>query len=404
MPAGLVDAGASSLATFVAGVAAARLLDPAVLGGYAVLFSVWVFTQQIPLQLILVPAEARLAAVDVGRRAGALGRNLALAAPFSVFAAVLTVAAVAFVPAEVGSGPALRLAVTAGAVAALFPLQQHVRSLLHLARRHWAAASMSAIRLVVTSVLILAGWSSGVDPAFVPFGALAVGDAVTVAAALLLTRSAPSASGGRVRTLVAAGRWLLVGMSLPPAAGVLVNVAVAHLAGSDTLGFAEAARVVAQPVLVAATGLAAVLRPSSMEAAVAFDGRRARRVSRRFTLLMAAIALAYLLWTVTPAPFNVLRLLVPVGFSVPGLVAASVVAAFANGLSPLYVSELVAADRARGVAVTQFAAAAARSVTTAAVTALGAFTVPVAAAAAGATRVGFALRILRHTYRRAVGD
>ncbi len=69
LPAGLVDAGASSLATFVTGVAATRLLDSSELGAYAIFFSAWLLASQLPTALILVPAEAKLVHIPSKERA-----------------------------------------------------------------------------------------------------------------------------------------------------------------------------------------------------------------------------------------------------------------------------------------------------------------------------------------------
>ena len=143
------------------------------------------------------------------------------------------------------------------------------------------------------------------------------------------------------------------------------------------------------------------MRPASMEAAVSCDHRRARQISSRFTVLLGGIAAGYGLWMVLPSPWNPIRFMIPLAFSVSGLVAVSVLAALANGLSPLYVSELVASGQTRNVAVVQGVAALGRGLTAALAPAFGAFTVPAAAVAAGILRIGVALRKLSGIYQEA---
>ncbi len=64
--------------------------------------------------------------------------------------------------------------------------------------------------------------------------------------------------------------------------GVLLIV---ELAGPEAMGFAEAARVAAQPILVLATGLSAVLGPRGMEAAIRRTRPQAQKVLRLFLTL-----------------------------------------------------------------------------------------------------------------------
>ena len=54
---GLLDAGLSSLATFVMGFYAARYLPPTILGGYALVFSAFMLMTKVPSQLLFKPAE-----------------------------------------------------------------------------------------------------------------------------------------------------------------------------------------------------------------------------------------------------------------------------------------------------------------------------------------------------------
>ena len=66
-------------------------------------------------------------------------------------------------------------------LAALFgPMQEHARRLLHLSSMHWAAAAVSVVRMVVVAVALAIGWASGLGSDWLPFGALAAGDMLSL--------------------------------------------------------------------------------------------------------------------------------------------------------------------------------------------------------------------------------
>ena len=69
LSAGVIDAGASSLATFLAALVAARTLTATEMGAYALVFAAWTLATQVPSQLIYASAEARLGAGSTSRRA-----------------------------------------------------------------------------------------------------------------------------------------------------------------------------------------------------------------------------------------------------------------------------------------------------------------------------------------------
>ena len=187
-------------------------------------------------------------------------------------AALLTLSVGGLVPSDVPAQATWALALTGGLAALFAPLQEHARRLLHLSSMHWAAAAVSVVRLVVVAVVLTMGLAFGLGSVWLPLGALAAGDLLSLIMAMV-RRGIP---GGRelryrVRDLAGTGVWLLVGAMVAPAAGFLISFLVTRLAGSADLGLAEAARIAAQPALVLAVGLSAVLRPEAMEAAVRFD-------------------------------------------------------------------------------------------------------------------------------------
>jgi hypothetical protein len=70
LPAGLLDAGLASLASFVVGVYAARFLPASELGAYALFFTAFLLAAVVPAQLILTPAEIAAVGVARGERVG----------------------------------------------------------------------------------------------------------------------------------------------------------------------------------------------------------------------------------------------------------------------------------------------------------------------------------------------
>jgi len=104
---------------------------------------------------------------------------------------------------------------------------------------------------------------------------------------------------------------------------------------------------VAQPILVVATGLSAVLAPPSMSAGLRRDRAEARRVSRVFYGVTAGLGILYLAVTAVDWPLNPFVRLVPAAYDVSWLVAVSVVASSLNGASFPGRFELIGANRER---------------------------------------------------------
>ena len=396
---GLVDSGASSLATFAAGVVATRLFTPTELGTYALFFSAWALALQVPSQGIFVPAEARLVKQPVSERSQFLGSNAVTSIPLSIAGSSLIFAVLLFTPTEVDQAFAWELAVTTALVSVLFPIQDHARRLLHLSRSHWAAASASVARLVVALALLWAGMGGMLNLGLVPFGSLAAGDlAALVVAAAFCGRRTTGQKPYSLTDLLQSGKWLLLSATFGPASGVLVSVLVTHLASAADLGLAEAARVAAQPVLVFAVGLSAVLRPESMEAAIAGDQLRSRSLSRRLFILLAGATLLLLIVVSLPEGINPLRALIPVAFEEVGLVQLSVVAALLNGAVFLERSELTAVDKVKALSIAEAISGSGRSAVALLADVLRSWSVPISFLVGGLLRLITMRRSLRRHY------
>lgn len=381
--------------------AATRLLGRAELGAYALVFSAWMLTSQLPTQMSLTPAEARLVTLGTSQRIGYLLPNLWLALPWALAGALLTVSVGWLMPSDVPAEAGWLLAMTGGLAAFFSPMQEHARRLLHLSSLHGAAAAVSIVRLVVVAAVLALTWGSGVNAAWLPFGALAAGDLLSLAVASVRRREAGSRElRYRARDLAGTGGWLLLGAMVAPAAGFLISFLVTRLSSSAELGIAEAARIGAQPVFVLAVGLSAVLRPEAMEAAVRFDRPRARQLTRQFGLVIAGATVAYLLVTLLPESVNPVHFLVPTAFAVGGLLQLSIVAAAVNGMVFLQRSELTALDRTRSLSFAESWAAGARSALALAAGWLNAWTVPLGLLVGGLIRMKLFSRLLDRDAKR----
>jgi O-antigen/teichoic acid export membrane protein len=95
-----------------------------------------------------------------------------------------------------------------------------------------------------------------------------------------------------VTDLMRSGRWLLAIEAITAGATFLASVIVTRLDTPEALGYAEAARIVGQPIFVLAVGLSAVLNPRAMEAGASRDRTAARHVARPYALLLAIVGSA----------------------------------------------------------------------------------------------------------------
>ncbi len=379
IPGGMVDAGFASLATFAMGFYASTRFEAELLGVYALFFTAFLAAAVIPNQGLFVPAEVIALRFEGMSRLWVVPQAVRAAVLPSAATASLVLLAVVVAP---GSTPAATLtgfAVTALVATAISPVQDHVRRSLHIAGVSWRAALVSTVQFAGVIVGLALLTESPLDRSWVPFGALAIANALSLAVGLVAARLG---RGPRVDMdlrfggLAASGRWLAMVGALPTAAAFAVSALVSALAGAALLGAAEAARIVAQPVLVLATGLQAVLGPRSMEAAAAADRVRARATERLFNVLVVAGALVYLPAVGFDAPWNVAADLVPAAYTVGGLVALTIAANLVWGVTIPAFSELVGGRREVQLTRVEAVASAIRVGLGAAAGSLGAYAVP----------------------------
>lgn len=305
----------------------------------------------VPRELVLVPAAVELLAAPPADRARALLRTLRVAVlPAALAATAASVGVLTLGPTS-KSGQVVALALTTGAAAFVSPLQDHARRLFHLAGMPWKAAALSIVFALGVVVVAVIGLALGIDEEWIPLGSMAAGNIASLLLGIALAGKAAAEPVGHyaLRHLSRSGRWLVVNSAVPPATSLAVNSMIVALAGAEALGYAEAARVVAQPILVFSAGLAHVLNPRSMEAARNNNKDVARRLSRILDYSVIGVGLVVLLLFGFAWEYNLLMLLVPTAFSITGLAPVTMAANMINGTVKSERAELIARSRERAL-------------------------------------------------------
>lgn len=353
LPAGVADAAFASLATFAAGLTAVRLFGDIDRGVYAIFFTAFGLGVVLPWDLILIPAEVNAVSYKVADRMRRARDTLRIGFRTALFGSLAIVAAGVFASSLTDRDVILGLTITGVITTILSPLQDHMRRLLHIAELSWRAAAVSGVQLV--GVLVSLGVMIALDApvAVMPFGSLAIANALSLTTGIILgdvfgqeRLDEPL----RFMELAKQGRWLLTQALVPSLAHFAVAAIITSLAGAEILGYTEAARVVAQPVLVLATGLTAVLAPRAMEAAMKRDKEAASHTTKVYLILMGAGGVIYLAAAAVPWALNPMDLLVPAAYVVPWLVAATIVSNITSAAMYLDVNELLGAQKARPMA------------------------------------------------------
>ncbi|NND02658.1 MAG: hypothetical protein HKN91_07715 [Acidimicrobiia bacterium] len=430
IPAGLVDAGLASLATFVLNIYAIAVWErdnPEVLGMYFLYMTAFLLASAVPNQLLFIPAEKMTLDVSKPARVRFFGKIARLGIPAGVAAALLLLLATAVGATKPEIGfveDQLPFLVTAGIATVFSPLQNHARRLLHLAGKSWAAATVSLVQAATAGTALIVLVTSDVAAQWIPIGSLAIANVVSVTtAAVLARRTSDDLSESDInavaavqeaityRTLTPTGRWLVATGVISLGNNFVVESAVASLAGLEALALAGAAKTVAQPILVLANGLRSVLGPPSMEAARDHDRAAARKVASTFFKLTLAAVAAYTLIAGFDWVGNPLAALIDGAYAVPFLVALSILANGFNGAAFPGRLELIGAGKERQLFgadlranVGQLAIAVAIAAAAGANAEAGSFARPVAFAALGVGRIFYYRRGLDVHYNSPADD
>jgi O-antigen/teichoic acid export membrane protein len=353
LPAGIVDSAFASLATFVVGLAAVNLLDDVNRGVYAVYFTAFMAGTVLPRQLIFTPAEVKAVSFPTSERLSVLRQSIRLGLGPAAVGSLGAIVAWAVTLSYASEDVSLTLLVTSAAAIVLSPIQDHVRKMLHIAALSWRAAFVSVVQFVVVAVGAVVLLVLDVPIAWIPFGALTVANAVSLTFAWVVSVYSIDARAPeqlRFRPLAAKGVWLVLHAAAPSFTGFAVAAIIAALASPEALGYAESARVVAQPILVLAAGLTAVLAPRSMRAGMDLDLVTARRTSNRYLALMGLAGVGYLIVAGWDWALNPMALLVPSAYVLSGLVAVTIIGNIATSAVFLQINELLGSGDERRLA------------------------------------------------------
>ncbi|MDJ0925416.1 MAG: hypothetical protein QNJ77_12715 [Acidimicrobiia bacterium] len=371
---GVVDAAMSSLATFIAALVAANILTDAELGVYAVFYTAFNFGQVIANNLVYIPAEVVAVSWPEHVRIKIIRQSIPLGITPSVIGA-LAIGVAGLITIQITTASfVLPLALTAGLTTLLWPTQDHVRRTLHIANKSWAAAAVSVAQFVTVVGSIGVFLLAGVPDVWIPYGSLALANAASLLVGLILARWSVSRERAPERlnrkSLTQSGAWLLVGVGTPTVTAFAAATIITFAAGPEALGFAEAARVAAHPILVLGTGLGYVLGPKIMTGALAGDQSVSRTNHFRFNAIVVSAALAYVAVAGWDWAGNPMAAVLPKAFEIAWLVPATILANILLAALVLVLQELMAAQRARVIAIVsllaapfQLAAAATASVT-----------------------------------------
>lgn len=291
--AGLMDSGSAAAATFLAGIIAVRELGTAPLALYALLFSSSVLAMVLPRQLQYIPAQLG-ANLQRGRVAPHIAADLRRTAGADVLTVLIVVVSGLPLVGRVDAPTFLALTMTAAAFAVVSPLQDHVRSSLHLVDRHWSAAACSAIVLVVAALVAVSALfiPGGAIAPLIPFGSLLIAKAASIALGAGLLRGADRHGRYVPDPFRIRARFLFAEVTVQ-AAWFGCNSAVLVLVSAKALGDLEAARVLASPLNIVTTGLLTFMGPALLRAVAASDARGTRRGIRRVLAAILVSGIAY---------------------------------------------------------------------------------------------------------------
>ena len=389
LAAGLVDAGLSSLASFTVGLAALHLLSPGDLGMYALFTQAFILAQLVPATLIYAAVEVwnvdrtHRQRLSILRWSIPRGMSAALVTSVLVFGAVL-------VPSHHSLSLRFTLALLSIALAVSSSAQDHIRRVLHQGRYSWNAAAVSLTQLVAAATVVLLAVASPLPRATIPFVALIVANGISAAVGWRAARRhrEPAEAVPTFRAISGTGGWLAIGGFMGSLGTFLISAALIVRAGSPAAGYAEAARVLAQPLSVLGLGTSAVAAPIIMTAYRTGNGQRAQVMARQFLMLVMASGLLWTAFVGWSWRLNPLPELFPVSYAQRGLLIGMTmfVTIYISGYG--YVSLLTAAGRARRVAVTDITVAAGSlALVTAISHRLGAYSVAIAGILSAAVRL-----------------
>ncbi|MFZ0015079.1 MAG: oligosaccharide flippase family protein [Acidimicrobiia bacterium] len=372
---GQLDAGFAALAGFIAGAVAVRYLTPDQLGVYSLLFLAFSVATQLPTQLMFSPSEVTMAHLPVEERLGSLRWSLPRGLLVSGLASVTVAAGALPLAQDVDLASVTPLLVTAVTFAFASPVQDHIRRVLHTADRSGQASTVSLTNLICTSLAVLALLQ--VDPLWVPFGAMTIGNIVSSLMALFFVAGQRGSPSPKTRELFSMGRYLLVVGLANSGGGYLAGTLVGAIVGPAALGYVEAARLVARPAEVSATGVLASVGPRLMVASARREPERVKKLSRTYNGTVIGVGVVYGLLVATPLGWGITKSLFPTAYTVGGLVLVTLIAQLVVSLTRPLQARLMGLRREVSLASVEIAAQACRLVASLSAFWIGSFALPV---------------------------
>jgi O-antigen/teichoic acid export membrane protein len=402
MLASLIDAGLSSLATFVIGVYAARSLTPVLLGGYALTFAAYSMAAIVPDAAVFTPLEVLVVRHPRSARLGLLPHTLRTGLLAALLPALAVLLSMLLTPAEVPQDVEIAFTVTAIGCVVLSPLQDHLRRMLHSAGQSWLAVIVASLQLLTAVVGVLFFARSDLPLAWAPFGVLGAANLISMSTGLLLVRrsvgSGVTSPAWHWKELARPGSWMLFVGLVPASVTLLASALVARLASPAMLGYAETARVVAQPLIVLSLGLSATFSPKLVAAAQRGDHWEAVQLRREYLRLVIGAAIAYAALASYSWTGNPMSWLVPKAYVIKGLVAVTMLSVLAQSLALPGRFEMLGAGRERALTLAELAGNALRVATSGASAVLGAFAIPLGTIALCVARILSQGRMLKRHY------
>ncbi len=355
LPAGLVDSGASSLATFAAGIVANRLFNdsPDYLGAYGLFFASFLVASIVSNTGVFTPIEVRSLDLPREQRPRLILQSVRSAGIVSFGIALIVCPATLLVPSSVPIGARVALAAAATALSAISPIQDHLRRLYHQADRSWGAAGISSVQVLSVAVIFSVAGLAGFTPSWMPIAGLAAANVVSAGAGLTWAlRNLPPPPDLRLRLgqLLHSGKWILSGTFAQQISAYLVVAIVTIRSGADQAGYVEAARVISQPVTVFIVGIMAVLSPELMAAGRQLDGARVGRIVRLLYGGVALLTVGWLVVAAVPWPHSPLTWISPLAFEVDWLLPVVIVGQAIGYATLVFSSVLIGARRERVLA------------------------------------------------------
>ena len=375
LPAGIVDAALSSLGTFAAGLAAVRLLNPAELGIYSVIFSAFLVASLLPAEITYTPIQVSMIRLGAQERLGGIVHSLGKGLPPALLGCVLILVAGGLIWWRSDHTAVIELAITGVGLTVISPMQDHLRRGLHIAEKSWDAALMSAAQLLAVVGALVIMQLLEVAPAWAPLGSLVVANTVSLGFGLLLSRPAwrlrPAAP-----VVTVSGRWLAASSVTAYGGTLVASVVMTLVAGPEIVGFAEAARVAAQPVLVVTTGVAAALASRHLRAADTVDKAAAMMVNKSFFLVVAIAGISYLAIAGFAWSFNPVFALIPSAYEIAWLIPVTILSNLVLSFTSPLRDQLIASNKEVPMAKIDFASLAIPTVVAASAGVTGAFARP----------------------------